>query len=286
MYHNAAYIDARFTSGLPLFVNSCGHQSDFTRPGESYRPTGRTDYLLLLVTSGIYEAYLKDTKHICPAGTVIFYGPNNLQRYAHLLDTVPASMWIHFSGKETENLLKRLNLSTENIYKISQPDNLSKLITEMITEIQAKNKFYIESASLMLQNILLYVAKNSTPSYSTQATPENINNYDIKVPSDVAKIITYFNEHYNETLEINEIAEQLRISHCRFIQLFKKFDSVTPKQYIINLRIRKAKELLVNSTLSINEIASEVGYPNALYFSRIFKKNTGLSPTDYRIKYY
>ncbi len=181
-------------------------------------------------------------------------------------------------------MLKRLELPAERLYKIAYPGNLVNLITDLISELQNKNRFYIDSASIMLQNILLYVAKNSSPYLNTETDPPNANSYEIKVPADVSKIITYLNTHYAETLEVTEIAEQLHLSHSRLIALFKKFESVTPKQYIINLRIRKARELLENSSLSISEIAAKVGYHNALYFSRIFKKNTGISPTLYRIK--
>ena len=279
MYHNAAYTDAQLNNNNPFWINSCGHEADFNQTGETNRPAGRTDYLLLLPISGIVEVYIKGISHLCPAGTAVLYGPNQPQRYCHLIDTNPASMWIHFTGSEVESMLKRLELPTEKLYKIAYPANLVNLITDLISELQTKNRFYIDNASLILQNILLYVAKNSTPYLNMQTNP-------LKVPADVSKIVTYLNEHYTETLEVNEIAEQLHISHCRLIALFKKFESVTPKQYIINLRIRKARELLENSSLSIGDIAAKVGYPNALYFSRIFKKNTGISPTQYRLKNY
>lgn len=284
MYHNAAYTDAQFNNEMPFWINSCGHEADFDHSTETFRPAGRTDYLMLLVISGLVEIHIKGSPYLCPAGTAVLYGPNQSQRYQHLFDTNPASMWIHFTGEEVDNMLKRLHLQTESFYKIAYPGNLANLITDLISELQNKDLFYAESASLILQNILLYVAKNSIPYHNTQPDLPNAHSYEIKVPVDVSKIVTYLNTHYTETLEIGEIAEQLHLSHSRLIALFKKFETVTPKQYIINLRIRKARELLENSSLSISEIATTVGYPNALYFSRIFKKNTGISPTQYRLK--
>ncbi len=286
MYHNAAYTDAQSNIDYPFWINSCGHEADFDNANGTTRPAGRTDYLFLLTTTGVLEVYFKDSHYICPAGCAVLYGPNKPQHYKHIPDTNPSSMWIHFSGKEVANLLNRLQLSTESIYKIAYPGNLVNLITELITELQTKDTFYTDSASIMLQNILLYVAKNSIRTLNINTPTAITNSYEIRVPSDVSKIVTYLNEHYTEPIEINKIAQQLQLSHCRFIQLFKKFESVTPKQYIINLRIKKARDFLENSALSIEEIAIKVGYPNPLYFSRIFKKCTGLSPTAYRMKYY
>ena len=286
MYHNTAYTDAQLNNGRSFWINSCGHEANFNHSSSTFRPAGRTDYLLLLVISGLVEFHINGSPYLCPAGTAVLYGPNQPQKYHHLFETNPASMWIHFTGKEVDSMLKSLQLRTESFYKIAYPSNLANMITDLISELQNKDLFYTESASLILQNILLYVAKNSIPYFNTQPALPNAHSYEIKVPADVSKIVTYLNTHYTETLEIGEIAEQLHLSHSRLIALFKKFECVTPKQYIINLRIRKARELLENSSLSISEIAAKVGYPNALYFSRIFKKNTGISPTQYRIKNY
>ena len=67
-----------------------------------------------------------------------------------------------------------------------------------------------------------------------------------------------------------------------FIHEFKSVMKVPPMQYITSLRIAAAKGYLENSVKSVSEIAAVVGYDNALYFSRIFKKRTGMTPKEYR----
>ncbi len=69
-----------------------------------------------------------------------------------------------------------------------------------------------------------------------------------------------------------------------FARVFKRHTGTSPQQYLINVRINKAKELLVSSTYNISKIAEIVGYYNPLYFSRVFKKHTGCSPSEYRIR--
>lgn len=69
-----------------------------------------------------------------------------------------------------------------------------------------------------------------------------------------------------------------------FIHSFKEVMKIPPMQYVVSLRIAAAKGYLENSTKNINEIANIVGYNNALYFSRLFKKYTGMTPTEYKKK--
>ena len=69
-----------------------------------------------------------------------------------------------------------------------------------------------------------------------------------------------------------------------FIHSFKNVMKVPPMQYIVSLRIAAAKGYLENSNKNIAEIAATVGYDNALYFSRLFRKHTGVTPSEYRKK--
>ncbi len=67
-----------------------------------------------------------------------------------------------------------------------------------------------------------------------------------------------------------------------FIRNFKLYTGSTPLNYILNIRISNAQSLLENTKYNITEIAAITGYDNPLYFSRLFKKQTGLSPSEYR----
>ena len=92
----------------------------------------------------------------------------------------------------------------------------------------------------------------------------------------------YIDNHYNEDISLESMSCQTDISPYYFSKLFKHQIGVTFIDYLTNLRIAKAKELLRNPQLSMKEICSEVGYNNPNYFSRIFKKSTGMTPTEYK----
>ena len=81
---------------------------------------------------------------------------------------------------------------------------------------------------------------------------------------------------------MNDYAESLHISTNWFIRNFKLYMKISPAQYILSLRMVNAQSLLENTEYNIGEIAEIVGYDNPLYFSRVFKKEYGVSPAQYR----
>ena len=94
----------------------------------------------------------------------------------------------------------------------------------------------------------------------------------------------YFHEHYNEPINIEEYAQSRHTSISLFMRNFKKVYGVSPKQYILNIRMNNAQNLLESTNYTVAEIAAIVGYDNALYFSRIYHKQKGQAPSDYRKK--
>ena len=100
--------------------------------------------------------------------------------------------------------------------------------------------------------------------------------------NDIERAVHYFNENYTKPISIEQYAEEHLMSVNWFIHSFKSVMKVPPMQYITSLRISAAKGYLDNSSKSIAEIATAVGYDNALYFSRIFKKRTGMTPSEYK----
>ena len=98
----------------------------------------------------------------------------------------------------------------------------------------------------------------------------------------VTKAKEYIDANYAQDLSLEGISRQTDISPYYFSKLFKNKTGVTFIDYLTNLRIEKAKELLADPGRSMKEICSEVGYSDPNYFSRIFKKTTGMTPTEYK----
>lgn len=96
------------------------------------------------------------------------------------------------------------------------------------------------------------------------------------------KAIQYFNDNYNTEINIEAYAASRGMSVGWFIRCFKQYTGTTPMRYIVSLRITNAQVLLETTDYNVTEIGNIVGYDNPLYFSRIFKKQKGVSPSEYR----
>lgn len=97
------------------------------------------------------------------------------------------------------------------------------------------------------------------------------------------QVVGYIHTHFfQEDLSLNQISEAVYVSPTYISMLFKKYKGINLSEYIMNMRIKKAAELLCQTDLKTYEIAEKTGYPNAQYFSVIFKKCMGCSPTEYR----
>lgn len=98
----------------------------------------------------------------------------------------------------------------------------------------------------------------------------------------ISAIIDYIQQNYNKQLTAIDVANYFNIERRKLTYLFEKQMGMTPNEYLTNLRIQKSGLLLRTSNLSIAEIAERVGYSDYFYFSRMFKKMTSFSPSDFR----
>ncbi len=102
--------------------------------------------------------------------------------------------------------------------------------------------------------------------------------------SRVLKAIDMIKNDRDKSIRIDSIAQALNITNATLIEIFKKELGLTPKEYLTATRINYAKQLLLNTDLTVGEIAYKCGYENIYYFSNAFKTITNISPSRYRIE--
>lgn len=100
----------------------------------------------------------------------------------------------------------------------------------------------------------------------------------------VTKALRYIHGHYTEELTLQKLADHVHISRNYFSVLFKRFSGQNFIDYVIELRVKKAMDLLEKTALKVYEVAEQSGFNDVKYFSKLFKKSTGYSPVDYRSK--
>ncbi len=102
---------------------------------------------------------------------------------------------------------------------------------------------------------------------------------------EVMNTVSYMNRNLDKQINMDELAARVFLSHTGLIWKFKQELGTTPSQYLILLRLRYAKQLLLNHTYSITQISELCGYSNPYYFTNAFHRYTGMSPTDFRKHY-
>ena len=143
----------------------------------------------------------------------------------------------------------------------------------MIQELQMCKDDYPEMLEIQLRQIFIKIHRY----FNTIAKVENS-----QIAEDIDNAMLYFSEHYNEDISIEDYAKKHLMSTSWFIRNFKQYTGSTPMQYILSKRIYNAEALLQNEHYNITEISNIIGYDNPLYFSKIFKKVKGISPSEYR----
>ena len=282
MYINVAYVDEENPNledlSVPLRINNCGYYRVHTTPViETPHPEGRNDYQLLYIAAGKGEFYFKGSKEptIVTKGNMILFRPGEPQVYYYYAVDKTEVYWVHFTGWKVEEYLERYELPhDENVFYTGVSPDYPWIYNQMIRELQLQRVNHEDMISLYMHHIFITINRYIKERRETKNDTIN----------DIERAAHYFKDNYNKQISIEQYAEEHLMSVNWFIHSFKSVMKMSPMQYIISLRIAMAKGYLENSTKNIAEISNEVGYGNALYFSRLFRKYTGMTPTEYRKK--
>ncbi|MBR5798777.1 MAG: helix-turn-helix transcriptional regulator [Lachnospiraceae bacterium] len=279
MYANNAYLNNSIQDikdkSKPLIVTSCGTYRLYTKPKlPTWRPRGRLDFQLLYIAAGKAHFHFDGKEKIVTAGHMVLYRPKEPQKYEYYGEDQTEVYWVHFTGGNVTNILRSYGLTDDKrVFYCGSGLDYQNLFRTMINELQMCKENYAEMLEMYLRQIFIMLNRyfiNSLKADNTHLVEE------------IDKATLYFNEHYSEDISIDEYAQNNHVSVSWFIRTFKHCTGSTPMQYILSKRIYNAEILLHDSSYNITEIAQIVGYDNPLYFSRIFKKAKGLSPSEYR----
>ena len=280
MYINVAYVDEDNPNiedlSVPLRINNCGYYRVHTTPViETPHPEGRKDYQLLYIAAGRGYFYFKGSKEptIVTKGNMILFRPGEPQVYYYYAVDKTEVYWVHFTGWKVEEYLERYELpKQENVFYTGVSPDYPWIYNQIIQEMQLPRVNCDDMISLYMHHIFITINRYIKEGRETKND----------IINDIERAAHYFKDNYNKQISIEQYAEEHLMSVNWFIHSFKSVMKMSPMQYIISLRIAMAKGYLENSTKNISEISNEIGYANALYFSRLFRKYVGMTPTQYR----
>ena len=258
----------------PLLVTSVGQYRLISVPSlRTYREQGRGDYQLVYIAAGCGCFALDGQMVTLPQGTAVLYRPGVMQDYTFCSADKAEYFWCHFTGGEVASLLADCRIAEQAmVFVPGTSSDFRWLFLQMIRELQTQQDNYETILQMNLRHLLLLLGRQS-------ATAQNVSGTML---GEIESAIRFFSANYHYSIEIKQYAESHLMSSYWFSQKFKKVTGCSPAQYLINLRMANAMNLLDNTDYTVAQVAMAVGYENTQYFHRLFRKHTGMTPNDYK----
>ncbi len=238
-----------------------------------FGPLLRDVYLIQYCTRGKGTFTLNGRAFPIHAGQAFFSFPNSVMIEHSSAEDPWGLMWIAFKSPQGLSLFEKIGVSEQ--YPIFS-DRLSAVVKTHLSEIIATphtmDAFDLTQAGrfYLLFGELLYTA------LTVSETSKNISNRKY-----IQAAIQYIEQNYTQPLKVADIASHLGLNRSYFYSLFKKQFGMSPQEYLLHFRIKKACELLSSPHATISNVASSVGCePRVL--SRLFKQMVGLTPSQYK----
>ncbi len=189
--------------------------------------------------------------------------------------------WIHAPRTITVPAMKRLHLPFNRLLSTGDPEILTSGIFRIRRELNMQSIFYEEQVELFFREMLCRVARSVC---GVSASPHRRSVSEERHYRNIMKIRERLFEHSEEEIGVPDLARQAHLSPERFSTLYRKFFRKTPYRDLLEMRLNRAKSLLISTILPVKEIAAASGWSDEHYFSRLFREQNGVSPTAFREK--
>lgn len=267
-----------------LVVN-CAGVYGLSEPFEAYNPTGRRDIYLMFLLSGSLDIELDGKKCKLHSGEAAFYPANKPYRYSKADTGLLTYYWVHFTGYAADEILKSCGFLTGEIYSTdtnekeanhSNKDKIISLFKRLFQHFYLRDSLFEPDTAACLIRILSELARAKSPSDLANATGYTPSTERIRTS------LEYLYCNYAKPITLAILAGLEHLSVSRYSAVFKQCMGISPQGFLIELRIKNAADLLSKTNLSVKQVAQITGYDDPLYFSVLFKRKIGVSPSRYQ----
>jgi len=264
---NAGFNETRVNEAYPSTSHPSHHYFNWEK--------GRVlnEYQLLYITKG--EGLFESDS--CPEqtvkeGTALLLFPGEWHRYKPKKETGWEEFWVGFKGTTIETLAKNNFIDPKHpVLHIGIQEKIFSVLSEIIDETKSEKPGYQPYVSGAVIYLLGFIH-----SLEKQKNQEDL------AESIVNKGRIILRRNIDQHISIENVAEELQVGYAWFRKVFKTYTGISPGQYLLQLKIERAKMLLADPTKSIKTISYELNFESMFYFSKLFKEKTGLSPENYR----
>jgi AraC-like DNA-binding protein len=255
-------------------------------PGMNYPPGGHpqgyhfrwengrilNEYQIVYVTEGegIFET--KQESHEIKPGSLMLLHPGVWHRYRPDTHKGWVEWYIGFRGDAVPRFMSHPLLQKSTTIRIGLRENLLESYRRVLRLVRDESQGFQLIASGEAVRMIAYTITN-IQSLEFEGKP---------VEETISKAKYLIQQKMDQKADWVEIATTLNLGYTNFRKMFKKYTGLSPGQYHLNLRLVKAKELLLHSSKSLKEIAWETGFYSESYFSRIYREKMGQSPSFLR----
>lgn len=260
-----------YTMSLPFYLLEWGHFIAYSEYFTERKNSNR--FLLFYTVSGKGKLFYNNKEYILEADHVAIIQCNASHRYETCSDEPWDFYWFHYNGTASHiyyNLYNSNGLYFHHLDPSDKDTELIKKITRLSSKYNLNRDLKVsqEITGLMTRFIL---EKRKNIFTDASKTTEKLN-----------RAVTYMAEHLTEKITVEDIANSVYLSTYHFVRSFKKQTGLTPYEYLINLRINKAKDLLISTDDSLDTIAVNSGFTDSKNLIYNFKRIVNLTPKEYR----
>lgn len=267
---------SHIAEAFPFYIKEFGYTSDHRLVlGQK---NNYNDYLLLYSIDGTARFTKSQSTYFVQQNTVVLTACNT-----PLTFTTVSKEWHYYffilGGSHVKYFYNQVR--TTNSMIIDNPfTNILDSFRDIFALLTEEQKY--EDDTWKYMNISMELHKIFTSLYDLNANVNSIKKMTPAKETHVTLAIRYIQEHYKEPIDVETICSEIGFSKYYFCKIFKKQQGQTIHQYLNDYRIKNAKELLAYSKLSVNTIATQVGFKNSLTFIRAFERTVNMTPSEYR----
>lgn len=236
------------------------------------RPDGYDFPQLFITRKGEGEINIDGETYKLSENTV-FYIPPFCPHSYHALTEEWYLDWVCFSGSDVIPLMEKWGLNKFAFFNNSDSERMHRVMNKMYYTIKSDKLYGNHYASAQLYDLLIEYRKVADNRISSIYTSRSYA---------LADVLEYIEEHYQEHLKLSDLAKVADVTEQHLCRLFKKNFQLRPMEYLAQVRVQHAKDLLVYTDKSIGEISDETGFQDSSYFSVVFKKYENVTPGEYR----
>ncbi|MBG6236267.1 AraC-like DNA-binding protein [Pedobacter sp. CAN_A7] len=232
------------------------------------------DFYIIFISKGKGMYGSKSTPPMdISEGTCFFLFPQIWHRYKPDIKSGWEEYWVGFNGSYAQQLMLADFFSANApLTNIKLNKDILVLFRRLLDTAKESSTGYPQQLAGITMQLLGLV---NTISQHTEFDNDPVGRL-------ISKAKFLLQESFENQLDMEYLASQLPMGYSSFRKAFKKVTGESPNQYHLNLRLNRAKDLLSSTALNINEIADQTGFENVFYFSKLFKKKNGISPSSFR----